>query len=98
MRFPASRVKRYALYAVASFLLAWILFFDSHSVLKRVQLHREHSRLVEENHALQGSVDELKHDLDALDSEEVTEKVAREEYGMRKPGETVYRVEKKPEE
>ena len=83
---------------VVAVLLAtlWITFFDSHSLIKRVRWHQEMTRLTEENEALRHEIDLLEERLAVPLSDEVIEKIAREEYGMRRPGETVYRVEKKP--
>ena len=73
-------------------LVLWVLFFDSHSVLRRVTYARELDRLTEENAALVAENARLASDVaEGLDDETV-EQVAREQYGMRRPGETVYRV------
>ncbi len=74
----------------------WFTFFDSHSLVKRVRWHQEVARLAEENEALQQQIEILEARLAEPVPDEVIEKIAREEYGMRRPGETVYRVEKKP--
>lgn len=73
-------------------LLVWIAFFDSHSILKRVQWHHESAQLQAENRRLREQIDQVRRDLDAVNADAVIEKVAREQYGMRRPGETVYRV------
>ncbi|ARA92459.1 MAG: septum formation initiator family protein [Bacteroidetes bacterium] len=70
----------------------WLLFFDSHSVLRRVQWHHEHHTLLEENARLEAEIATLEAQMEALDSDLVIERIAREQYGMRRPGETVYRV------
>ncbi len=70
----------------------WLLFFDSHSVLRRVQWHHEHQALLEENARLEAEIATLEAQMQALDSDLVIERIAREQYGMRRPGETVYRV------
>ena len=71
----------------------WLTFFDSHSILQRVRWHHEYVQLSEENEALQGEVEALEEALSQPVTDEVIERIAREEYGMRRPGETVYRVE-----
>ncbi len=74
-------------------LAAWVLFFDSHSVLRRVGYARDLDRLTEENAALDAENARLATDVaQGLDAETV-ERVAREQYGMRRPGERVYRVQ-----
>jgi cell division protein FtsB len=76
-------------------LVVWLLFFDSHSIYRRVQWHREHAMLAAENVRIEQQISEIEHKLEAAHSEEVIERIAREQYGMRRPGETIYRVEKK---
>lgn len=71
----------------------WITFFDSHSLVKRVRWNQEVARLTEENKALRQEIEVLEERLAEPLSDDVIEKIAREEYGMRRPGETVYRVE-----
>jgi cell division protein FtsB len=85
------------LLVVAALLAAlWFTFFDSHSLVKRIRWHQEAARLTEENEALRREIEILEERLAEPLSDEVIEKIAREEYGMRRPGETVYRVEQKP--
>ena len=74
-------------------LAAWVLFFDSHSVMRRAGYARELSRLTRENARLQAENEALARQLDAGLNAEIVERVAREQYGMRRPGERVYRVE-----
>lgn len=77
-------------------LLAWLTFFDSHSLLDRYKLSREYDRLAAENAQLEADLETVQTDLKAVESDAVVEKVAREQYGMRKEGETVYRVDAGP--
>lgn len=74
-------------------LVLWVLFFDSHSVLRRASYARELDRLTEENATLTAENARLAANVaEGLDDETV-ESVAREQYGMRRPGERVYRVD-----
>jgi len=73
-------------------VLFWVTFFDSHSLLKRWQLHRENAALIEENQRLEARIEKVEEDLKTVDSDETVERVAREQYGMRKEGETIHRV------
>ena len=72
----------------------WIAFFDSHSLLRRLSWHAEEARLIEENDALRQEIADLEARLAEPISDQLIEQIAREQYGMRRPGETVYRVEK----
>ena len=71
----------------------WLTFFDSHSLLKRFGWHREYTQISAENAALEAEIDRLQKEIDRGLSDEMVEKIAREQYGMRRPGETVYPVE-----
>ncbi len=93
---PARSPLRRRLALTAALLLAaWLAFFDSHSLLKRYRWHREAAALRAENARLEAQTDELSEQLREGLSDEVVEQIAREQYGMRRPGETVYRVEAK---
>ncbi|MEM0961312.1 MAG: septum formation initiator family protein [Bacteroidota bacterium] len=71
----------------------WVAFFDSHSVLRRVSYASELDRLTLENAELEAMNESLAKQLDRGLDDATLERVAREEYGMRRPGERVYRVE-----
>ena len=73
-------------------LAVWVAFFDSHSVLRRVQYASELDRLSEENAAMVADNAAVQARLDRGLDNATVEEVAREQYGMRRPGETVYRV------
>lgn len=74
-------------------LSSWLLFFDTFSLLNRVELHQREKELLGEIERLQSEILLLEAELEELNSDPATlERIAREEYGMRKPGETVYRI------
>ncbi len=84
---------RTLLLGVAIALVAiWVLFFDSHSIATRVQLMAERSALSADNEALQAQIDALEITLSRDPTPQDVEKIAREEYLMSRPGETVYPV------
>lgn len=74
-------------------LVAWVLFFDSHSVMRRAGYAHELNRLTAENERLRAANVVLSRQLERGLDPEIVERVAREQYGMRRPGERVYRVE-----
>ena len=80
-------------FSVLTLLIVWIAFFDSHSIAKRLTWRQEAIALSRENEALQQRIDELERQLNTNLSDDVIEQLARERYGMRMEGETVYQVE-----
>lgn len=93
---PRLRRRILALALVA--LALWLAFFDSHSILRRIQYARQLDNVTEENRELILHNEELERQIEAGLTPERIEKVAREQYGMRRPGETVYRVEASEDE
>ena len=73
--------------------LLWFTWFDSYSLVRRAKWQREYEELVEENMQLRSEIAELQSMLENPPSDEAIEKIAREQYGMRRDGETVYRIE-----
>jgi cell division protein FtsB len=92
----ASRSRRWLVAAPFAFVALWVLLLDSHSVLRRVQWARERAQLGAENGRLQEEIEALERQIPHAHEPEVVERIAREQYGMRRPGETVYRVEEAP--
>ncbi len=85
--------RRNVLWAFALMMLIWVSFFDSHSIYKRLTWHAESQKLAAENLQLQERIDDLDEQLEVGISDEMIEQLARERYGMRKEGETVYRIQ-----
>jgi cell division protein FtsB len=96
-RFIRSETPRYTtklLFIAAMFcLLVWLTFFDSHSLFQRVKWHRELAQLRASNEEMELRIVEIEAKLEEADTDAVIEQMAREQYGMRKPGEAVYRVQ-----
>ena len=84
--------RRIGLLALAA-VLGWLAFFDSHSLLRRAQYTYEVHRLRSENERLEAENERLARQVRTGLSDATVERVAREQYGMRRPGETVYRTE-----
>lgn len=72
--------------------LVWVAFFDSHSLLKRYSWHQELQSLKTENARLRSEIRRFQKKLDRPLPDSVVERIARQEYGMKRPGETIYRV------
>lgn len=87
------RLRRWLLGGILVALFVWIGFFDSHSLLRRYQWHQEHEQLAQENEELRRKNEQLREQLDRPLTDSLVERIAREEYGMKRPGETVYRLQ-----
>ena len=87
------RFRRRALIVGLAALGLWVTFFDSHSVYRRVSYAHELDRLTVENDRLAAQNEVLEARVERGLDDGTLEEVAREQYGMRRPGERVYRVE-----
>lgn len=95
--FPLNRKVKAVLAGLALLAVAvWLTFFDSHSIANRIRWNREIAQIEAENETLRQETAVLEEKLKGAKSDAVIEQIAREEYGMRKPGERVYRVKTKP--
>ncbi|SHK78102.1 FtsB family cell division protein [Rhodothermus profundi] len=93
---PPSRRRRRRRLLIGGLLVLlgiWLAFLDSHSLYRRIRWSYEAARLRAQNEALRQRIDSLKQQLKRGITDEMIERIAREQYGMRRPGETVYRVE-----
>ena len=88
---PGLRIKIIA--GVILLVAVWLCFFDSHSLIKRVRWHKEFVMYRAENDQLVEQIEALTLKLEEGITDEEIEKIAREEFGMRRPGETVYRID-----
>jgi cell division protein FtsB len=78
---------------LSTFMLIWFGFIDSYSLFTRVELNNKEVDLKNKIEELNASTEALKSKIENLNSDaQLLEKIAREEYGMRKPGETVYKI------
>ncbi len=75
------------------FVGVWFLFFDTYSLLTKVQLELKKNDLIERTEQYQKQTIELESKINDLEKNpDLLEKIAREDYGMRKPNETVYKI------
>ena len=85
-------IRRRAIWIVFALVFIWVGFFDSHSMHKRLSWHNEAKTLEAENLELRQKIEHLDRQLEVDVSDEIIEQLAREQYGMRKEGETVYPI------
>lgn len=75
--------------------VAGYITFGSHGVIQRVRLQRQSAELERKIHEAEEEAKALQNQSKTLDTDKrAIEKVAREKYGMARPGESVYKVKK----
>lgn len=80
--------------AVVAVPLLAILTFSNRGILKRVQLESEASGLREQVYRDRAIGDSLRAEIRSVTQDtSVIERIARERYGMIRPGETIYRID-----
>ncbi|MCC5925812.1 MAG: septum formation initiator family protein [Bacteroidetes bacterium] len=90
---PLRWKKSFLMTLLGLFLIVWFGFFDTYSVWTRLKLEREKSDLKRKTEQLVNDTAVLKQRIEALQNDPaLLERIAREEYGMRRPGETIYRI------
>lgn len=88
--------KSFLVSLLVAFLVVWFSFIDVYSLKTRWELSQRKKDLIERTDELSFKSEELKTKLASLENNQVLlEKIAREQYGMRKPGETVYKINRK---
>jgi len=92
---PLRWKKSFLVILLVAFVVAWFTFIDTYSLKTRWDLYTQKEDLKERTEELNNRSEELKVKIDRLNEDPaLLEKIAREEYGMRKPGETVYKVKR----
>lgn len=90
---PLRWKKSFLMTLLGAFVVIWFVFLDTYSLLARWRLANEKAELLRKTEQLQVETDELDKKIKALQTDpQLLEKIAREEYGMRKPSEKVYRI------
>jgi cell division protein FtsB len=90
------RNRRAVLGLIVGVPLALYVLFGSHGIIQRVKLQNQKAKLEEKIRQAEEETKKLQAESKALDGDKkAIEKVAREQYGMIREGETVYKVKKK---
>lgn len=85
--------KSLLLLILVGFVIIWFAFFDTYSLLTRYQLSERKEELRQKTEQLKAETAELKEKIkDFKSNPALLERIAREEYGMHKEGETVYKI------
>lgn len=75
-------------------ILIWFTFFDTYSLWTRYQLHQQKEDLISRTRELEKDTAELREKIESLKNDPaLLERIAREEYGMKNEGETVYKIQ-----
>ena len=85
---------RIAYISIGGLFLFWILFLDSHSWLTHQELNTEIETLQQRKKNLQKSIAKDQKAIEQLNNLDSLEKYAREQYGHKKEGETIFIIEK----
>jgi len=85
--------KSFLILILGGFVVIWFTFFDTYSIWTRIQLSQRKAELKAKTEKLKKETAVLKHKIKDLKTDPfLLERIAREEYGMKKPGETVYKI------
>jgi cell division protein FtsL len=85
--------KSFLVLILGGFLILWFAFIDTYSLWTRYELSQRKDDLKTKTEQLEAETARLKQQIKDLKNDPaLLERIAREEYGMKKEGETVYKV------
>jgi len=85
--------KSFLALVLVGFVVIWFTFLDTYSIWTRIQLSQRKTELKTKTEKLKKETATLKQKINDLKTDPfLLERIAREEYGMKKPGETVYKI------
>lgn len=85
--------KSFLLFILGGFIAVWFTFIDTYSIWTRIELSQRKAELKEKKKQLKAETLILKQKIEDLKTDPfLLERIAREEYGMKKEGETVYKI------
>ena len=74
-------------------IVVWFTFIDTYSIWARIELNQQRAELKEKKEQLKSETKVLKQKIEKLETDPfLLERIAREEYGMKKEGETIYKI------
>ncbi|MDZ7691527.1 MAG: septum formation initiator family protein [Balneolaceae bacterium] len=93
---PLNWRKSFLLLILGGFVFIWFAFIDTYSLWTRYQLSERKENLRQKTQQLEAEAAQLEQKIEDLKSDSsLLERIAREEYGMRKEGEVVYKIREK---
>lgn len=85
--------KSFLILVLGGFMVVWFAFFDTYSVWTRFELNQRKDDLKMKKEQLKEETAVLKQKIENLENDPaLLERIAREEYGMKKEGETIYKI------
>lgn len=85
--------KSFLFMVLGGFVLIWFAFIDTYSLWTRAELYNQKNDLIQKTEQLEAETAKLKQQINNLKNDPaLLERIAREEYGMKKEGETVYKI------
>lgn len=85
--------KSFLVLILGGFVFIWFAFIDTYSIWTRIELNQRLDELQSKKKALQQETHILKKKINDLKNDPMLlERIAREEYGMKKKGETIYKI------
>ncbi len=85
--------KSFLFLILGGFVVIWFTFIDTYSIWTRIKLGQRKAELKAKKEQLKAETRLLKQKIENLKTDPfLLERIAREEYGMKKEGETVYKI------
>jgi cell division protein FtsB len=85
--------KSFLLLILGGFVFIWFAFIDTYSIWTRIELSQRKDNLKAKTEKLKAESVVLKQKIEDLQNDpDLIERIAREEYGMKREGETVYKI------
>ncbi|MFN1835009.1 FtsB family cell division protein [Balneola sp. MJW-20] len=92
---PLRWKKSFLILLLSAFVVIWFTFLDTFSVKTRWDLYSQKEDYKTRTEEMKQDVEELKEKIKRLENDPaLLEKIAREDYGMKKEGETVYKIKR----
>jgi cell division protein FtsB len=85
--------KSFLLLILGGIVFVWFAFLDTYSIWTRIELYMQKNELQEQTLKLKEDTELIKDKIERLEKDPMLlERIAREQYGMKKNGETVYKI------
>lgn len=86
------------IFLLSLLIILFLLSIGKRGFIQQIRIHRQQQKLEDDLNVLKEEEEQLKMEEEKLDDPEYIEEIAREDYGMAKENEKVYKVVPKDEE